>query len=233
MARRGVNWGSKEVLAGALVGALAVLTLWLIFSLSQALPGSQPLIGGRRALLISAGFEFLFVAIALWFVIFRRRGSFASLGFVRPRFNHWVALAVFAWLIGLAASFAWVMAVDRLGWEFLRPSDSAGRLVNSDIELWLTFLVVGVVAPFTEEIFFRGFALGGLRRSFGLIAGVVLSSVLFALFHIDPTIFVPTFIFGIVLAWVYVQTGSIWPPMFAHALNNSAALAVAASGAGG
>ncbi|MBM3959086.1 MAG: CPBP family intramembrane metalloprotease [SAR202 cluster bacterium] len=227
-----VNWGSREVLLGALAGALAVLAIWLAFSLQRALPGDQPLAGGRRALLISAGFEFFFVAVALWYVIVRRGGTFASLGFVRPRADHWVAWAVLAWLTGVGASFGWVQVVDQMGWEFLRPTDSARELLRHNVELWLAFVVVGVVAPFTEEIFFRGFAFSGFRRDLGLVAGVVISAVLFALFHVEPTVFVPTFIFGIVLAWVYVKTGSIWPAMFAHALNNVVVLVVAASGVG-
>jgi membrane protease YdiL (CAAX protease family) len=35
------------------------------------------------------------------------------------------------------------------------------------------------------------------------------------------------------LAWVYIQSGSIWPPMLAHALNNAVALSIAVANAGG
>jgi membrane protease YdiL (CAAX protease family) len=232
MAARPVTWGFREVFSGVAVAALAVVGLWFFFSVTRGLPGTRSRLEDRDALLISAAFEIFFVAVAVWYAVVRGRGSFASLGFVRPKNGHPVVLAVVAWLMGLGLVAAWAFLVDRMGWEALRPSQKTKDLIGDGADLWLTFAVVAVVAPFCEEVFFRGFAYAGLRRSVGMFLGALLSAALFGIFHVDPAVFVPVFIFGIVLAWVYIQTGSIWPSMLAHALNNAVVLAIAASGVG-
>ena len=86
---------------------------------------------------------------------------------------------------------------------------------------------MGVVGPVAEEIFFRGFVLTGLLKRFGVRRALLLSSLLFGLFHIDPGAIVPTFALGLVLGWVYLKTGSIWPSIFAHALHNTLAVLIA------
>ena len=88
----------------------------------------------------------------------------------------------------------------------------------------LSVAIVGIWGPLTEEIFFRGFVLGGLRRRFGNRGALVLSAGLFALFHIDPTIYVPIFFFGIVLGWLYLHTGSVWPSVAVHVVHNTTIL---------
>lgn len=232
MASRPVKWGSREVFSGALIAAVAVVAVWLILSAARALPGSRFLVEGREALLISAGFEVFFLLIVVWFAIIRRRASLASLGFVRPRNRHPIALAIWAWLTGLVLVTAWAALAQMMGWESALPTRSPRNVIGEDTELWLAFLVVAVVAPFSEEVFFRGFVYSGLRRSLGIVLAVPISAALFALFHVEYALLVPTFIFGIVLAWAYVRSGSIWPPMLAHGLHNAVVLAVAASGLG-
>ena len=51
-----------------------------------------------------------------------------------------------------------------------------------------------------------------------------MSAVLFSVFHFSIGLLVPVFIFGIVLGWLYARTGSIYPSMIAHAVQNVIAL---------
>ncbi len=86
-------------------------------------------------------------------------------------------------------------------------------------------LIVGA-APFSEEMFFRGFIFGGLRRRFPLWAAAVISGVLFGLVHLSAGsvgVGVQLAVFGMLLAWLYEYTGSIWLTMAVHMLNNSLA----------
>ncbi|MBI4220893.1 MAG: CPBP family intramembrane metalloprotease [Chloroflexi bacterium] len=220
-----VPWGVREVFAGVVIAGAAVIAMLLFTSIAAGLPGTREL-KGRDALLISIGFELFFALVAAWYAVVRRRGSLSDLGFVRPTGKHPYLVAAVGWVLGLAATFAWVAIAREMGWEEFVPRDEPKKLLESGVSLWLALFVVAAVAPFAEEIFFRGFAFSGLRRDLGMVVAVVASAALFALFHVNPAVFVPTFIFGIVLAWVYIQTGSIWPAMFAHALNNAVALVV-------
>ncbi|HEX2436072.1 MAG TPA: CPBP family glutamic-type intramembrane protease [Solirubrobacterales bacterium] len=94
------------------------------------------------------------------------------------------------------------------------------------------FLIVAV-APLSEEIFFRGFMYGGLRRRLPVWVAAVISGVVFGLVHYtgpDSIGVVPQLaVLGILLAWLYERTGSLWPPILLHLLNNSLALVVITS----
>ncbi|HOF38863.1 MAG TPA: type II CAAX endopeptidase family protein [Candidatus Hydrogenedentes bacterium] len=74
-----------------------------------------------------------------------------------------------------------------------------------------------VVAPLTEELLFRGVILQGLLRRRSIGRSCVVSSLLFALIHVNPFQFVPLFLGGLLLAAVQLKTGSLWPSICMHA----------------
>jgi len=87
-----------------------------------------------------------------------------------------------------------------------------------------------IIAPFCEEIFFRGFLFGGLLRGMSAIWATLLSTILFTIVHGDIGSAVPLFAIGLMLAVIRWRTGSIWPGMALHMLNNAiAALLVLAT----
>ncbi|MEB2334543.1 MAG: type II CAAX endopeptidase family protein [Anaerolineaceae bacterium] len=89
--------------------------------------------------------------------------------------------------------------------------------------VWL-FATAVIVAPLVEEIFFRGFLFQGFRQRYGWIAALLLSSGIFAAAHLDPVSFIPTFILGAVLGYVYHRSNSLWPSVILHLLNNGFAM---------
>jgi hypothetical protein len=84
----------------------------------------------------------------------------------------------------------------------------------------LYFFVGGILAPVAEELVFRGLIFGYLRR-WALPAAVLISTALFAAFHL-PTIPVTQIIGGIVFALAYASTGSLMTPIVIHMLGNLA-----------
>jgi len=86
----------------------------------------------------------------------------------------------------------------------------------------------GVLPAVCEELFFRGFVLSGfassLRGRGAAVRAVVLTSALFAVFHIFPEKWLPTFLMGLVLGLLAARTGSIWPGILAHVINNVSAV---------
>ena len=76
----------------------------------------------------------------------------------------------------------------------------------------------------TEEIFFRGFIFAGLAPKLGVWRAMLVSALVFSLFHLSLGLLVPVFITGFLLAWLYRQTGSIWPSILAHAGQNTLAV---------
>ena len=91
---------------------------------------------------------------------------------------------------------------------------------NAPITVYATLIVSVLVAPFCEEVFFRGFVFTGLLRGLSLGWAVVLSALIFAVAHADPGSFAVLFIIGLALAFLRWHTGSIWPGILLHLLNN-------------
>jgi sodium transport system permease protein len=92
---------------------------------------------------------------------------------------------------------------------------------------WQYFLVYAFMASFCEELAFRGFILTGLRRRFHAWTAILISSFLFALYHMNVFQALPAFVLGVVLGILTVRSGSILPSMLLHFLNNGAVMAVA------
>jgi uncharacterized protein len=78
-----------------------------------------------------------------------------------------------------------------------------------------------VVAPLTEELLFRGIILRGFQFHYGKWKAIFLSAVLFSLFHLNPYQFFSAFIGGLILGWLFLETGSLMPCIIAHAFFNS------------
>lgn len=97
------------------------------------------------------------------------------------------------------------------------------------------FLVIVVIGPAVEELVFRGAIFGGLYNLGRLVVGksariggtaafVVsagLSSALFASLHLEPAIIPAIFVLAVSLCWLLRRTGSLLPPLVAHATFNS------------
>lgn len=132
-------------------------------------------------------------------------------------------LGAYVLFLLLAAAWTTVMGVqerENVAID-LGTRDSAFAFVGAG------FLVC-VVAPLTEELFFRGFLFGGLRRR-GLAVAAIVSGLAFGLAHVGGSpigFIVPLAALGIILALLYERTGSLYPPIALHALNNSIAFGV-------
>ena len=88
-------------------------------------------------------------------------------------------------------------------------------------------LLVCVAAPLTEEFFFRGWFFGAMRNWRGVWPAAVVTGIVFGGVHVtgSPIAFiVPLAFFGAVLCLIYERTGSLYPCIALHCVNNSIAL---------
>jgi sodium transport system permease protein len=100
-------------------------------------------------------------------------------------------------------------------------------LQGGEGSLWWMYVVVYVLLPaIAEELAFRGFILTGLRHRFPVWTAILISSFLFALYHMNVFQALPTFILGVVLGMLAVQSGSVYPAMLFHFLYNGMLLGV-------
>lgn len=94
------------------------------------------------------------------------------------------------------------------------------RIFEGDYGWWGAFMKVVIVAPIVEELIFRGLILQGFRRNYNAVVSVVMSALLFALFHLNPWQFPATFVLGLLLGWIMLRTNNIILAIVGHSINN-------------
>lgn len=80
-----------------------------------------------------------------------------------------------------------------------------------------------LVAPFLEEILFRGLILEGLLRRMSPARAIGLSALAFGLFHVHPIHIVAAGAMGLALGYIYYRTRALWLVILLHGINNLAA----------
>lgn len=112
-------------------------------------------------------------------------------------------------------------------WSSAFPEATLGVLptlheLGSRLPLWLLWPTFALLPGIAEELLFRGVLQGSLR-GLGAGAAVLVSGILFALFHVDPVHVVGVLPLGLFLAWV-AQRSSTLVTIFAHVMNNTLAV---------
>ena len=211
----------------ALLSGIAII--WISYLVAVDVGnGAAEVMGVPVAIITATVLSGTFAVTALSFSAVLYRQPVNTLGFVKIYGLKPYAFAVGMWLMALIILMFWIAALNWLKLDFLLPPDTAQQVMDkAGGNLIATLILVGIVGPIAEEIFFRGFVLPGLVKRFGVTQSLLLSSLLFGIFHFDPGAIVPTFILGLALGWVYLKTGALWPAIFAHGLHNSLAIMLA------
>ncbi len=120
-------------------------------------------------------------------------------------------------LAGIAAAL-----LQGVGIRLPQPTtDPTAVLGTGPLSVVLILLLLTVVAPFAEEVVFRGVIMGSLQRRYGPTWAIAGSGLLFAFVHVQPaTVFAIVFV-GLALGWVAMRYQSIWPSIIAHSLFNA------------
>lgn len=171
----------------------------------------------------------LIPAIAVAVVAHRRGGRFSeAVGLRAFPVGRTVGWALAVVVGGFLTTAVYASAATSFG---ISVQGNTGDLVSGfgagPLELIMVFALVGVVAPFVEEITFRGIVFPSLREAWGTTPALLVSGALFGVVHLQPTIALPLALIGIALAVVFLRTRSLWSAIIAHCAYNSVALALA------
>jgi membrane protease YdiL (CAAX protease family) len=216
-------WGASRVLLGIVV---LIVAASIEVSAVSAFADVKSLAG---KLVLQAMLATTLIGVAFGLAGAEGRGAGAdALGLRRPRSSP-VRYA----LIGYAVYFAVVLAYA----SFVHPHQkdltrSLGFGHGIGVSILVGLLII-LAAPISEEIFFRGFVFGGLRRSLPLALAALISGAIFGAFHYTGphslTVLPQLAALGVILAWVYERSGSIYPTIALHVLNNALAFALLTS----
>lgn len=161
------------------------------------------------------------------FAVRRGQNDWSVVGF-RSFSTWWLAtipVLALVQLLGMSLINA-LLVLPFTGGNFDNPQIEAltGGSSLSIRQLGVLFILVAVIAPIAEELFFRGMLYPLLRQRWSPKVAIVINGFVFALIHFIPILIPGLFFVGMVLAWVRERSGSIIPCMLLHALQNGLVL---------
>lgn len=116
--------------------------------------------------------------------------------------------------------------------QLIEGSDVNQMLFNArDASLLLLLFFIAVVPAIGEEFLFRGLIGRGLLARWGVVPGVLLTSLLFAMVHIHPAQVISLVPLALFIHVAYLATRTFWAPMLVHFTNNAIAVVLAQSSA--
>ncbi len=136
----------------------------------------------------------------------------------------WAALVV---LLGAPAVwfFAWLNSLIPLPQVLVDLEQQQTQMIESflksDFNIMLAIFHVALVPAICEEILYRGFALRLLQRTKTIWVSILITGIIFGLYHLRLSQFIPLALIGIFLGWITVRSGSIIPAVIAHFVNNA------------
>ncbi|MDR0611845.1 MAG: CPBP family intramembrane metalloprotease [Planctomycetaceae bacterium] len=114
--------------------------------------------------------------------------------------------------------------LDNIVDYFVPPPDFLIRHFESMVIeqiFFMSIISVAIIPAITEEMLFRGIILGGLKNNYSERKAVIVSALLFGLWHLNPWQFVSAFIIGLISAFICLRTGSLLLCIYIHFFNNA------------
>ncbi len=218
-------WGWRDLAAVVVLfcaGAAAI-----ILGLRSLLAGTGSDAGTTSPAVYGATVAIYGLLLTAIYLVVARRSGWYALG-IRPA--SWQAFAVTPLL--LFAGFAGVIVINltialvRGGFENPQVEALSGGEPFSTPELLQMLVLVAVLVPIAEELFFRGMLYPLLRRQWGVSVAIVGSALLFAAAHFILLLVPALFLIGLLLGLLRERSGSVLPCILFHALQNGTALLV-------
>lgn len=166
-------------------------------------------------LAVSSVFFYGIMIAASFLIALAYRRPARALGF-RPFRTRWLWISFGVVLLTIVVALALEPLLHGGEEQGLAPDDWEPEHATA---FALNAAVVVLLAPFAEELFFRGLGVRVLA-AFGGLAAILVSGIVFGLVHGILGALPPLALFGIGLAWVRLRSGSVWPSFIAHATYN-------------
>jgi membrane protease YdiL (CAAX protease family) len=216
-----VPWTWRDLAAG--IGGVLVLLFLLAVAAYPLLDHyGEDTTGGRLTQALVNGAWYVLSILLIYLVVRRRGGTWRDLGLRKPprRDSRWLRLIGAIVLFLLSAYVAvtvYGVIVQTLGLDFLEPNQQLpDDTYESDAVVIATGILVIFGAPVAEEVLFRGFLFAKLRMHLPFLLAAALSGGVFSLAHGDPGLIFPFTAVGILLAYVYQKTGTLWGSIGVH-----------------
>ena len=206
------------VVAGVVPGLCTVAATALVLRDADVSPSVWTLVGGIEV--------YGWVTLMVWLLVVRRRNvTLFQIGLRR------VSAGAIALMVPLTLAVFFVTGLvselTRLLFEDVPTAEDQLGVAStrlSSLDLVCLLIATAVLAPVVEEIVFRGLLYPLVRQRRGRVVAVVVSALVFAVIHGFVLLWPGLFLFGVVLAVVFETSGSLYPAIVLHALNNALAV---------
>lgn len=199
-----VSWTANDTWLG--LGLLILIVVGYFITLAQLGPSQS------ASIFYIATFEFiLLIPVAIIFLW--RKVSWMELGFKKFSRN---TLALGCGLLIVVYVLVIINNLIMVALGVVTQADVISDILSEINAPYLFAFITAIIAPVTEEMFFRGFLFKGLREKYGWVNALMFSSTIFALFHGQVATLIPTFLLGALFAYMYQRTESVLPGMILH-----------------
>lgn len=167
----------------------------------------------------------LALVIGLPWLVKKRRTTLADVGLQRlPNWSD-LLMAPAGFIVYLALSSILVtIATNLLPWfNVNQPQDIGFFQTSYGYEVILAFVTLVIIAPVAEEIIFRGYLFGRLKKYAPVWVAIVVTSVVFGALHGAWNLAVDTFALSVVMTLLRQNTGSLWASILLHMSKNGLA----------
>lgn len=228
----GVGFGVFQFLVTPLVFALQLGSQGADLTLLQSQEGIAQIFQQYTQELIVSNSAGQVFGLALVGLVFARLHTTDVRGFLRLRSTSGALLMLgVAGVIGAQPIVQWLASVNQMIplpealEQFERTqTELIQRVLESDMGLAFNLAMLALVPGICEEVLFRGYAQRQFERSGSATFGIVLSGVLFGLYHLRPSQLLPLTFLGLYLAYLTWRTGSLIPAMVVHFAHNGLAV---------
>jgi membrane protease YdiL (CAAX protease family) len=210
-------WGPRDIiLALALAFGAGFALVAVIVAPVSAVAGSNDDPAVLAASLVATMlFDGGLFGAAAFFSIARYRCSWGALGLGPPIAKElWPGIATAVGGQVIIATYAGLVRLVGLD-ELLPGTNVPQAMFEQRLLLPLVGIATVLVAPLAEETFFRGFMFTGLRR-YGFFWAALASGLLFSAAHLNLGGLIPLALVGMLFAWSYSRSGSLWTSIYAH-----------------
>lgn len=169
--------------------------------------------------------DVLVALFVLWMVRFRFKRPLSEIGLTTANFWRNVGLGLTGYVAMIPPLLVVLVALSVIAQQtkYEPPPQPVVEIYlreSKESSLVLFTVFVAVIGPMIEEIFFRGFTYKALRARFGVKWGIAGTALIFAAMHTSVIAFIPIFLLGAFLAYLYERTGSLVPGISAHVAHN-------------
>ena len=170
------------------------------------------------------------IAASVWYILRRHGRGLKELGWQWGKPSRTLAYGTLGALVALVLSYGAFFLVYLIFYLLAgRGPVSADSEQMQDLSngyLVLVIVVVVILAPIFEELFFRGLFYPALRNRLKPAWAIILNGAVFGVIHFQPLFMVSLILVGITLAYLYEKTDSLAAPIITHALYNLAVIIV-------